>query len=116
MADLGLWRDAEALLRDLTSPLVVGALIGVAIAVAGYLHRRRERARDLAGLTNVRALYGDGWRPEFETTTHLFVVKGKPVTHVLHLLLSVMTVGVWLLVWLAIGMFGGERRRVVSKK
>ena len=52
---------------------------------------------------------------EFETATHVFLVKGHRITHLLHLLLSVITFGVWLLVWLAIAMFGGQRRRTVTK-
>ena len=115
MAELDIWRDVEAMVRQAAAGWAIGAAIGVALAIAGFIRRQRERASDLAGLTKVRALYGTGWRPEFETATHVFLVKGQPITHLLHLLLSVITFGVWLLVWLAIAMFGGQRRRTVTK-
>jgi hypothetical protein len=42
------------------------------------------------------------------------VVKGKNPSHVLHLLLSLITLGLWLFVWAAVSVFGGERRRMIE--
>lgn len=40
--------------------------------------------------------------------------RGHRPNHVLHLILSVLTLGVWaVLVWLPIGLFGGEQRYVL---
>lgn len=55
-----------------------------------------------------------GYRVESRLSGQIVLVKGKRPSHVLHLLLSLITVGLWLPVWLCIGVFGGEKRRVVS--
>lgn len=40
---------------------------------------------------------------------------GRPVNHILHLLLTVFTLGLWAPIWLLIVVLGsGERRRVLS--
>ena len=39
------------------------------------------------------------------------LVKGRRVNHLLHGILSVLTVGVWLPVWILLAVFGGEKRR-----
>lgn len=64
-----------------------------------------------------RALQGyakAGWRTENRTATQATICKGKRPSHVLHLILSIITLGVWLIVWLIIGIFGGEKRRLVT--
>lgn len=57
----------------------------------------------------------DGYRVETVTDTQAVVVKGRRPNHLLHFFLSVFTLGFWaLFVWLPIGIFGGERRRVLT--
>ncbi len=55
-----------------------------------------------------------GWRVESRSNTTAVLVKGHRPNHVLHLLLSVFTVGVWLPVWVAIAVLGGEKRKQVA--
>lgn len=55
-----------------------------------------------------------GGRLETRTATTAVVVMGKPVNHVLHLLISVFTCGFWVPVWLIISAVGGEHRRILS--
>ena len=43
------------------------------------------------------------------------VTHGKPVNHILHLLLTIFTAGLWLFVWLAISTFGGERKYALDR-
>ncbi len=43
-----------------------------------------------------------------------WLVHGRPVNHILHLLLSVFTVGLWLVVWLILTVTGGEERVLVQ--
>ena len=38
------------------------------------------------------------------------LVRGRRPNHLLHLVLSVITFGIWLFVWLGIAAFGGESR------
>ena len=44
----------------------------------------------------------------------VIVARGKPVNHILHLLLTVVTMGLWALVWLAIALGGGVKRAQVE--
>ncbi len=39
------------------------------------------------------------WRVEPQADYYAIVVGGKPVNHVLHLILSLVTFGIWLTVW-----------------
>lgn len=55
-----------------------------------------------------------GWRTESRGEFQATVVKGKRPSHLLHLVLSVLTAGVWLIVWLLVGLLGGEKRRMVT--
>lgn len=51
------------------------------------------------------------WRLESRTEHAAVMVKGKRVNHLLHLILSVLTVGLWLPVWLILAIAGGEKRQ-----
>ena len=55
-----------------------------------------------------------GAHVEARSATEGVVVYGKPVNHVLHLLLTVFTGGLWLPVWLLLAASGGQRRTTVS--
>ena len=39
------------------------------------------------------------------------LVKGRRVNHLLHGILSLLTVGIWIPVWILLAVFGGEKRR-----
>jgi hypothetical protein len=61
----------------------------------------------------LRDLAFRGYRIEVADGTRAIVVTGAPVNHVLHVLLSICTCGLWLPVWLLlIGLGGVKRRRV----
>ena len=53
-----------------------------------------------------------GWRIESQTGDQTVLVKGNRPSHVLHLLLSVFTLGIWLPIWVLISAFGGEKRQL----
>ena len=53
-----------------------------------------------------------GLRVESQSDYQAVLVKGKPVNHILHLILTVCTLTVWGLVWIALVIFGGEKREV----
>lgn len=55
----------------------------------------------------------NGWRVESQTDFQAVMVTGQPVNHVLHLLLTILTCGLWALVWLILAGNGGEQRKVV---
>jgi hypothetical protein len=56
-----------------------------------------------------------GWRVAAEGGGYVVMVKGQRVSHVLHLLLGVLTCSAWwFLVWLPLVLFGGEQRITVG--
>lgn len=58
---------------------------------------------------------GRGHRVESQTNLQAILVKGKRPNHVLHLLLSVLTVGIWaIFVWLPLAIFMSEKRIVLQ--
>lgn len=70
------------------------------------------REEILAGAVNT--MVRSGYRVESQTSHQAVVVKGHRPNHLLHLILSIVTAGMWLFVWLAIIIFGGEKRRVIT--
>jgi hypothetical protein len=56
-----------------------------------------------------------GWRIESESPLATTFVRGHRVNHVLHLILSVVTLGLWIPVWLFVSVFGGEDHFTVSR-
>lgn len=71
--------------------------------------RRRQQLAQLVSQEVAR-----GSRVESQTDFQAVLVKGKPVNHVLHVILSVVTCGFWLLVWPVVAVFGGEKRKVIA--
>lgn len=57
---------------------------------------------------------GYGYRPESQTETQAVMVSGRRPNHVLHLILSILTLGLWLIVWLIVALAGGEKRKVIT--
>jgi hypothetical protein len=55
-----------------------------------------------------------GWRVRTITTTQAELVKGEPVSHGLHIFFSIATVGLWLLVYVPLLVFGGEKHKHIS--
>lgn len=65
------------------------------------------------GLANRLSRPGQ-WRVESQTDCYAIVVGGKPVNHILHLILSLVTFGIWIIVWLFMAAAGGETRYKIS--
>ncbi|MBK5220174.1 MAG: hypothetical protein JJE35_10380 [Thermoleophilia bacterium] len=63
----------------------------------------------------LRVQTSSGWRIESQTDYNAVLVKGRRPNHLLHLILSIITAGLWaIFVWLPLVIFGGEKRRVLS--
>jgi hypothetical protein len=56
----------------------------------------------------------EGARVESQTDTMAVLVRGRRVNHILHFLLCFPTIGFWIPVWIALVIFGGEKRSVVQ--
>ncbi len=55
-----------------------------------------------------------GARVESQGDYQAILVKGHRPNHVLHLILGFVTLGLWWIVWLALVLFGGEKRMSVG--
>lgn len=75
------------------------------------LQSDQQRARILD--REIRAQVCLGARLESRTDDAATVVTGRPLNDTLHMLLAVLTLGLWLPVWVLMTAFGGEQRRVL---
>ncbi len=71
-----------------------------------------ERRELLAGVVNTQV--ASGYRIESQVDFLVVLVRGNRVNHVLHLLITLFTCGLWGLVWLILVVAGGEKRLKVS--
>jgi hypothetical protein len=55
-----------------------------------------------------------GWRLRSSTASEAHLVKGEPISHFLHLFFAIATLGLWLLVWIPLIVFRGERHKYIS--
>jgi hypothetical protein len=68
-----------------------------------------------AGLDAALARFGaGGWRIETRSDFQATIVKGHRTNHVLHLILTIVTLGIWAIVWILMVLFGGEKREMVT--
>lgn len=72
-----------------------------------------ERRRDLLS-QQVQREVAAGGRVESRGDYDAVIVRGQRVNHVLHLILSVLTLGLWLIVWVLLAITGGEKRSVIT--
>lgn len=61
-------------------------------------------------IANVAA---QGYRVESQQDYQAVIVKGKPINHALHIIVSILTVGIWLIGYLVILAMGGEKREML---
>ena len=71
--------------------------------------RKAQLAQYIAG-----AVATQGTRVESQSDFQAVLVTGHPVNHVLHFLVSFLSCGLWLLVWLILAASGGEKRSLVQ--
>jgi len=55
-----------------------------------------------------------GWRVESQTDINAILAKGKRTSHGIHIFLSIITVGLWLLVWGPLWYLNREQRLVLQ--
>lgn len=79
-------------------------------AVVTATAEERQQALN-AYVTNLAA---QGWRVVSQSATNAQLVKGKPTNHVLHLILTIVTLGLWAVVWILTAIFAGEKTRFVT--
>jgi len=82
---------------------------GIDLAVRLPDRQRKQRLEEA-----VRSEVALGARVEAQAGFHAIVVRGRPVNHILHLILTCATCGFWLTPWVLLGLFGGERRTMLE--
>ena len=70
------------------------------------------RAEIIAG--TVANFNRQGWRVMSQTQTNAQLVKGKKTSHGLHIFLSIVTLGLWIPVWILIAVTTGEKAKFVA--
>lgn len=71
-----------------------------------------ERKRSLA--QTIASQVAQGARVESQSDFQAVLVRGHRPNHTLHFIIGLLTLGVWWLVWIAIAIFGGEKRSMVT--
>jgi hypothetical protein len=71
-----------------------------------------EERKELLART-LTAQIASGARVESQSDFQAVVVKGKPVNHVLHLIITLVTIFTWSPVWIGLAIFGGEKRSML---
>ena len=55
-----------------------------------------------------------GWRVRSKDPAEAELVKGAPISHGIHIFFSIATVGLWLLVYIPLLIFGGEKHKHIA--
>ena len=55
-----------------------------------------------------------GWRLRSKNPADAELVKGQPISHGLHIFFSIATVGLWLIVYVPMLIFGGEKHKHIA--
>lgn len=75
--------------------------------------RRSDEERKAILAKQIQMATVSGRRVESQSDFQAVLVLGKPVNHVLHAILTVFTCLLWGIVWLVMGLTGGEKRELV---
>jgi hypothetical protein len=71
---------------------------------------QRKEALATAVANSVR----EGWNVQSQTDYQAVMVKGSKPNHVLHLILTLVTFGLWAIVWIALAFIQKPRHRVIA--
>jgi hypothetical protein len=55
-----------------------------------------------------------GWRIENRSDFQATIATGNRINHVLHLILTIVTVGLWGIVWIILAITGGIKRHLIT--
>jgi hypothetical protein len=62
-------------------------------------------------IANVSA---QGYRVESQQDYQAVIVRGKPINHPLHIIVSILTAGIWLIGYAVIAVTEGEKREIIQ--
>lgn len=72
----------------------------------------REQQARLVSMLVANAV-SSGWRVEYQGDDSAVVVRGRRPNHVLHLLLTIFTLGLWGTVWVLVSLSSSDTRKAV---
>ncbi len=75
--------------------------------------RRSADERKAILARQIQMAAASGRRIESQSDFQAVLVVGKPVNHVLHAILTIFTCLLWGIVWLIVGLSGGEKRELL---
>jgi hypothetical protein len=94
---------------DAQTPPQYASPPGPAPKMAPPEYRKQALAQHIAS-----AVAAQGARVESQSDFQAVLLTGQPVNHVLHLLISIFTCGIWGIVWLILFLTGGVKRHLVQ--
>ncbi len=62
----------------------------------------------------IGSLLSQGRRVESQSDFQAVLLRGHAVNHILHLIITIVTLGFWGIVWIALVALGGEKRELVQ--
>ena len=77
-------------------------------------HSRRDRMRRTRFEQAVQGAVVQGWTIESRSDYQAVLVRGQRVNHILHLILTLITLGFWGIVWIIMVLAGGQKRQVLT--
>lgn len=80
----------------------------------GALVRKSADERKSSLAQQVANISAQGFRVESQSDYQAVIVKGKAVNHALHIIVSVVTLGFWLIGYAIIAITGGEKREMIQ--
>lgn len=85
-------------------------MVSTAISEESLAAPETRKSRLEAYISNCVA---HGWRVESQAEFSATLAKGNRTNHILHLILTIITLGVWAIVWILVALLGGEKRMAV---
>ena len=76
--------------------------------------RKSADERKAALALQVSQKVASGMRVESQSDFQAVLVKGKPVNHLLHGILTFFSMGMWGVVWLILFLTGGQTREIIN--
>ena len=85
----------------------------VPAAPSGATPRKSSEERKEILARQIQSAAATGARVETQSEFQAIVVRGKPVNHVLHAILTLFTIGLWAIAWIILALTGGEKREML---
>jgi hypothetical protein len=82
-------------------------------AVTGELTKSADERKAILDRT-LADRGAQGWRIETRSDYQATIASGNRINHVLHLILTIITAGLWGIVWILLAIFGGIKRRIIT--